>query len=54
MQKPPALEALTRGNLNKPLHELIHSGELLSVTDPMLTAVSLSIQVDLLDDLQDS
>mmetsp|Transcript_19010 Transcript_19010/g.35300 ORF Transcript_19010/g.35300 Transcript_19010/m.35300 type:complete len:428 (-) Transcript_19010:49-1332(-) len=35
MQAPPALEAMTRPNLDKELKDLIESGEELSVTDPV-------------------
>lgn len=45
MQKPPSLEAALRVNLVKPLGELIRSGEVLTITDPTLRDVSLSIQV---------
>ena len=49
MQKPPSLEAATRKNLDRPLSELVRDGEVLTVTDPMLRDVSLSIQLQLLD-----
>jgi NEDD8-activating enzyme E1 len=49
MQKPPALEQATRGNLSKCLNQLMSSGEILTITDPMLTDVSLSIQIDFSD-----
>lgn len=45
MQKPPSLEAALRANLGKPLGELIRTGEVLTITDPTLRDVSLSIQV---------
>ena len=35
MQAPPALEAMTRPNLDKPLSDLIDSGEELTITDPV-------------------
>lgn len=35
MQAPPALEAMTKPNLDKELKDLIESGEELSVTDPV-------------------
>jgi hypothetical protein len=34
MQKPPPLERHTRPNLDKPLSELVRSGEVLNVVDP--------------------
>lgn len=34
MQKPPALEASTRANLEKPLSELLKDGDVLNITDP--------------------
>lgn len=45
MQKPPSLEKALRGNLAKSLGELVKDGEVLTVTDPTLREVSLSIQV---------
>lgn len=45
MQKPPALERATRPNLDKALSNLIHSGEELTVTDPVLESISLTLQV---------
>lgn len=47
MQKPPALEAATRKNLSKTLGELMKDGEVITVTDPMLSDVSLSFAVSL-------
>jgi ubiquitin-activating enzyme E1 C len=47
MQKPPALELALRKNLSRPLSELVTSGEVVTVTDPMLNEVSLSIQLQL-------
>lgn len=49
MQRPPALEQATRKNLSLPLSALIRSGEIMTVTDPMLSDVSLSIQLDLFE-----
>lgn len=46
MQKPPALEQQLRKNLDLPLSELLSSGEIITVTDPMLNTVSLSIQLN--------
>jgi NEDD8-activating enzyme E1 len=45
MQKPPALEQITRPNLDKPLSALIENGEVLSVTDPLLVSIALSLAV---------
>jgi len=45
MQKPPSLEAMLRINLKKTLHELINDGEILTITDPTLRDISLSIQI---------
>eukprot|EP00548_Thalassiothrix_antarctica_P012857 CAMPEP_0194166750 /NCGR_PEP_ID=MMETSP0154-20130528/2269_1 /TAXON_ID=1049557 /ORGANISM="Thalassiothrix antarctica, Strain L6-D1" /LENGTH=476 /DNA_ID=CAMNT_0038877505 /DNA_START=59 /DNA_END=1489 /DNA_ORIENTATION=- len=45
MQKPPALESATRPNLDKTLSSLISSGEELTVTDPILESISLTIVV---------
>jgi ubiquitin-activating enzyme E1 C len=46
MQKPPSLEAVLRANLSKPLSALVRDGEVITVTDPTLREVSLSIQLD--------
>jgi ubiquitin-activating enzyme E1 C len=43
MQKPPSLELALRENLSKPLGELLRDGETVTVTDPMLSDVSLSL-----------
>ena len=45
MQKPPALEKATRPNLDKPLSDLIVSGEEIAITDPMLVSINLSIAI---------
>ena len=45
MRKPVALEKATRGNLDKPLSELIANGEELLVTDPVLPETSLGLVV---------
>jgi len=45
MQKPPALEIATRPNLDKALSSLISSGEVLTVTDPLLESISLTLSV---------
>lgn len=45
MQRPPQLEAALRRNLQRPLQELFESGELLTVTDPALGDVPLTLQV---------
>ena len=49
MQKPPQLEQITRPNLNKLFSELIASGEVITVTDPMLTDVVLSFRIHFSD-----
>lgn len=43
MQKPPALNAASRPNLDKPLSELVDEGEEIAVTDPVLQHVHLSL-----------
>lgn len=48
MQNPPTLEAVLRPNLLKPLSDLIENSEILTVTDPTLCDISLSIQVNFL------
>jgi len=45
MQKPPSLEQVLRVNLEKSLYELISDGETLTITDPTLRDISLSIQI---------
>ena len=45
MRKPVALEKATRGNLDKPLKELMASGEELVVTDPVFPDTSLGLVV---------
>ena len=45
MQRPPALELSTRSNLTKAMSSLIETNEILTITDPMLTDISLSIQI---------
>lgn len=45
MQKPPALEQATRRNLDKALSSLVECGEELSVTDPLLENIALTIAV---------
>jgi hypothetical protein len=46
MQKPPALEAMTRSNLDKKLEELMASGEEITVTDEVLGGRSISLIVE--------
>jgi ubiquitin-activating enzyme E1 C len=43
MPKPPALEQATRPNLDKAISTLISSGEELTVTDPMLESINLTL-----------
>ena len=45
MQKPPSLEQALRCNLSKSLCELVRDGEVLTITDPSLRDVSLSVQI---------
>jgi len=45
MQKPPSLELILRTNLEKTLYDLINDGEILTITDPTLKDISLSIQI---------
>eukprot|EP00339_Tiarina_fusa_P005073 CAMPEP_0117010800 /NCGR_PEP_ID=MMETSP0472-20121206/9425_1 /TAXON_ID=693140 ORGANISM="Tiarina fusus, Strain LIS" /NCGR_SAMPLE_ID=MMETSP0472 /ASSEMBLY_ACC=CAM_ASM_000603 /LENGTH=491 /DNA_ID=CAMNT_0004713421 /DNA_START=67 /DNA_END=1542 /DNA_ORIENTATION=- len=45
MQKPPALERATRVNLDKAVSELIRPGEEITVTDPVLENINLSLAV---------
>lgn len=49
MQNPESMERLTRGNLGKPLKELVVDGELIEVQDPMLSLVDkhLTIRIHL-------
>ena len=46
MQKPPALERATKPNLDKTLSTLISSGEELTVTDPVLEHVPVTLRVE--------
>ena len=45
MRKPAALERATKGNLDKPMSELIESGEELTITDPVFHDTSLQLVV---------
>ena len=45
MQKPPSLEAALRANLQKTLRELVHSGEVLTVTDPILGSTAVQVRL---------
>ena len=45
MQKPPALENATRPNLDKAVSSLIANGEEISVTDPLLESINVTIAV---------
>jgi ubiquitin-activating enzyme E1 C len=49
MRKPVALERATRVNLDKPLKELITSGEELMITDPVFPDTSLGLVVKFTD-----
>ena len=46
MQKPPSLEQALRGNLSKQLSDLVKDGEVLTITDPTLRDISLSVQIN--------
>jgi NEDD8-activating enzyme E1 len=45
MQKPPALEKATRPNLDKAMSALIDSGDELTITDPVLQNINLTLSV---------
>ena len=45
MPKPPALELATRPNLDKPLSSLVEPGEEITVTDPLLESITLSLSI---------
>jgi ubiquitin-activating enzyme E1 C len=45
MQQPPALEKATRANLDKPVSSLIDAGEEITVTDPVLQSITLSLAI---------
>jgi ubiquitin-activating enzyme E1 C len=45
MPNPPALERATRPNLDRPLSTLIGDGDELTVTDPLLESINLTIEV---------
>lgn len=45
MQKPPALEQATRPNLDKALSTLIENGEEVSVTDPLLESINVTLAI---------
>lgn len=46
MQKPPALEKATRPNLDKPMSTLVADNEELTVTDPVLEHVPVSLRIE--------
>ena len=46
-QAPPSLERQLRPNLDRPMAELVASGEILTVSDPMLCTAAISIRVEL-------
>jgi ubiquitin-activating enzyme E1 C len=46
LPNPPSLEAALRGNLDRTMESLVHDGEIVAVTDPMLVTVSLNIQIE--------
>lgn len=45
MQKPPSLEQALRPNLKKTMEELIKNGEVITITDPALGEISLSLSI---------
>jgi ubiquitin-activating enzyme E1 C len=45
MQQPPALEKATRKNLDKPVSSLIDVGEEITITDPVLQSITLSLAI---------
>ena len=45
MPKPPALEKATRKNLDRALSSLVSAGEQLTVTDPAIQGLSLSLSI---------
>ena len=45
MQKPPMLEEATRPNLDKCISELISNGEEITVTDPILESIAVSLSI---------
>jgi ubiquitin-activating enzyme E1 C len=49
MQKPPSLREQLLPNLSKPLNELISDEEILTITDPALLDVSLSLKIKFSD-----
>jgi NEDD8-activating enzyme E1 len=49
MPKPPALEQVTRPNLDKALSSLIAPGEELTITDPLLERTNVTLQISFAD-----
>ena len=49
MQKPPALEKATRANLDKPMSSLVSHQEEISVTDPILESINLTLRIHFRD-----
>jgi hypothetical protein len=45
MPKPPALEEMTRPNLDRPLSDLLSAGEEVTITDPLLESIAITIKV---------
>lgn len=45
MQQPASLREKLSVNLSKPLNELIENGEILTITDPALSEVAISLQI---------
>ena len=46
MQKPPALQQATKANLDQALSVLVQSGEEVSVTDPLLESINVTIAIE--------
>ena len=49
MQKPPFLEKTTRPNLDKALSTLVANNEDITVTDPILESINLTLKVQFSD-----
>jgi ubiquitin-activating enzyme E1 C len=49
MQKPPALEKVTRPNLDKAITTLVQEEEEILVTDPILESINLTLRIQYSD-----
>jgi NEDD8-activating enzyme E1 len=45
MQRPPALQMATKANLDRPLSDLIRNGDEVTVTDPLLESINVTIAI---------